>query len=141
MFLFSLWCFECFWFRNGNSEAFFWFIKASRAYLSEISGFWYLTELIAKLFWAIVIVLGQVRLLLTTYGFAVWIVNLWGEITSYGHQTVFIKFIWWKHWLIVNVSVTQGFHLTVSWFTLMHSVLYAKLIHTHSVEKNSSCNI
>lgn len=89
MFLFSLWCFECFSFWNGNSEAFFWFMRVSRAYLSETCRFWYLIEPIAKLFWAIVIVLGQMRLLLATYGFAFYIVNLWKEITLYGHQTVF----------------------------------------------------
>lgn len=64
------------------------------------------------LFWAIVVVLGQMRLLLATYGFALYIVNLWGEITLYGHQS--LKLLWWKYWLVVNVSVTQGFHLTVS---------------------------
>lgn len=41
------------------------------------------------LFWAIVVVLGQMRLLLATYGFALYIVNLWGKITLYGHQSVF----------------------------------------------------
>ena len=81
------------------------------------------------------IVLGQMRLLLATYGFALYIGNLWGENNSYGHQTGF-KVHMVKVLVGSRCFCNSGFSFNC---VLIYFVFYDVCqvdIYTHSVCKN-----